>query len=308
MVEVDLLQYSRSARTGTTIASFQWEYPRFIHAEVMTHRVLGRNAGSSRAMPTMSAIELGMDKMVTPNFAMNRKGMQPGEKLSFEDNRIAREIWQNAAFSCINAAKELQSLKVHKQWANRMLEWFSPIRIVATATEWDNFLWLRNDEETQTEFEMLANRVEHFLTFVEPDVVPMGHAHVPYVDRKINGLEVEYSIDGQPLTMQQALRVSASVCGQMSYRKADTSLVKADDMYDKFMRGRRVHASPFEHQGIVAHENIDRMSKFYDPAVTHFDRKGNWWSGNLKGWIQHRHLIPNNTCTDLRKARRAEDA
>lgn len=308
MIEVIKVQDSRSRATDVRLTTFQWDYPRFIHAEIMTHRVLGRNAGSSRAIPTISAIELAMDKMVIPNFARNKKGMQPGEQLSFKDQQTARKIWEEAAFSCINAAKELQELKVHKQWANRMLEWFSPIRIVATATEWDNFLWLRNDCEAQSEFEMLAAEVERQLRDNEPTLLSVGQAHVPYVDRKIELFDDEYSVDGTVISLPQALKVSASVCGQMSYRKADTSLAKAEDMYENFMRGRRVHASPFEHQAIVADKTFSRMSKYLEAGVTHFDRAGNWHSGNLKGWVQYRHLIPNNTCTDLQKARAAENA
>jgi hypothetical protein len=29
------------------------------------------------------------------------------------------------------------------------------------------------------------------------------------------------------------------------------------------------------------------------PGITHQDREGQLWSGNLRGWIQHRKLIPN---------------
>jgi thymidylate synthase ThyX len=307
MVLVDLIQDSYSASTDSRISSFQWEYPRFIHGEIMTHRVLGRNAGSSRAMPTFSAIEVATEHMVIPNFARNKAGMQPGGQLSHADNLRAREIWKNAAFSCTEAAKELNELKVHKQWANRMLEWFSPIRIVATATEWDNFLWLRNDTEAQLEFEMLADRVEHALAVSSPDVIPLGHAHTPYVDRKVHATGVDYSVGGLELTMVQAMKVSASVCGQMSYRKADDSVVKADDMYEKFMNGRRVHASPFEHQAICTGKTMGKVPVHLDRGVTHFDRKNNWWSGNLKGWVQFRHLIPNNTCTDLTAARKSEN-
>lgn len=306
MVKVIKVQDSLALKTKARLTTFEWEYPRFIHAEIMTHRVLGRNAGSSRAIPTMSAIELATEQMVIPDFAANKPGMQPGEILSGDALFQAREIWQDAAYCCIRASKMLHELKVHKQWANRMLEWFSPIKIVATATEWDNFLWLRNDAEAQTEFEQLANQVEHLLNTETPDLVPLSGAHVPYVDRVIDGKHVRYFVDGTEINREQAMLISASVCGQMSYRKADRSLEKALDMRSKFMEGRRVHASPFEHQGISTERHMSRMPAIYDRGVTHFDRKGNWHSGNLKGWIQHRHLIKGNTCTNLKAARLSE--
>jgi hypothetical protein len=33
---------------------------------------------------------------------------------------------------------------------------------------------------------------------------------------------------------------------------------------------------------------------FNTPGVTHMDSKGNFWSGNFRGWIQHRQIIPNH--------------
>jgi hypothetical protein len=39
------------------LTTFQLIYPRFIHAEVMTHRVFSRNASSSRAIPTSKMLE-----------------------------------------------------------------------------------------------------------------------------------------------------------------------------------------------------------------------------------------------------------
>ncbi len=41
---------------GKRITTFQLRYPRFIHSEVMTHRVFSRNASSSRAIPVIKLI------------------------------------------------------------------------------------------------------------------------------------------------------------------------------------------------------------------------------------------------------------
>jgi hypothetical protein len=29
----------------------------------------------------------------------------------------------------------------------------------------------------------------------------------------------------------------------------------------------------------------------WEPGITHIDRNEAFWSGNLKGWVQHRKLI-----------------
>ena len=50
-VEVEKLLHAKSVETGKEIATFVLRYPRAIHGEFMTHRVFGRNASSSRAIP-----------------------------------------------------------------------------------------------------------------------------------------------------------------------------------------------------------------------------------------------------------------
>lgn len=54
------------------------------------------------------------------------------------------------------------------------------------------------------------------------------------------------------------------------------------------------HASPLEHQATP----MDDYSKSFNPdtwqrGITHVRRDGSLWSGNLRGWVQFRQLIPN---------------
>jgi len=44
-----IIQDSRSG--SNRITTFELEYPRFIHAELLTHRQFSRNSASSRAIP-----------------------------------------------------------------------------------------------------------------------------------------------------------------------------------------------------------------------------------------------------------------
>jgi len=46
-----------SENTSKRITSYVLVYPRFIHAELLTHRVLSRNSASSRAIPVSKFIE-----------------------------------------------------------------------------------------------------------------------------------------------------------------------------------------------------------------------------------------------------------
>jgi len=62
---------------GVRITTFELEYPRFIHAELMTHRAFSRNAASSRAIPVARMIELVKENPAMPNhWGKNQPGMQ----------------------------------------------------------------------------------------------------------------------------------------------------------------------------------------------------------------------------------------
>ena len=70
---------------GQRLTTFQLRYPKFIHGEFMTHRVISRNAGSSRAIPTVRLIAEVRDDALraAPVFwGRNQPGMQAAEELS----------------------------------------------------------------------------------------------------------------------------------------------------------------------------------------------------------------------------------
>ena len=62
---------------GNRLTTIHMRYPRFIHAELMTHRVFSRNARSSRAVPVKTMIdEIVNDPVVPLYWGKNQKGMQ----------------------------------------------------------------------------------------------------------------------------------------------------------------------------------------------------------------------------------------
>ena len=62
---------------GHRLTTFILEYPRFIHAEVMTHRVFSKNAASSRAIPIEKMIEQIQQNPAMPFWwGKNLSGMQ----------------------------------------------------------------------------------------------------------------------------------------------------------------------------------------------------------------------------------------
>jgi thymidylate synthase ThyX len=292
-IKVRIIADSVSSESGIRLTTFEWEYPRFIHGEVMTHRMLSKNAASSRAVPLAKAVENVLANPAWPvHFGLNEPGMQSRQELAGTDLQAAKSIWSRAMHASTEYARALADLKAHKQWAARILEPFQMMKIVVSGTNWANFLWLRNDEEAQPEFQELARLVQEALDAHQPEMLDPGQWHTPYVGHKWIDDDTLHYIDenGDELTLDDALKISASCCAQVSYRKLDTSREKALEIYGKLFSGRKPHMSPTEHQGTPIKGNVGE-----EIGITHHSWvDDNLYSGNFCEWIQYRQTLPNN--------------
>lgn len=277
---------------GLRITTYELEYPRFIHSELMTHRVFSRNAASSRAIPISKIIEQVFGNPAMPVYwGKNQAGMQAKEELQGADKNLAVSLWKIAGEQAAKTAAAMSDLGVHKQIANRIMEPFVNIKVVVTATEFENFFWLRCHPDAQPEIQKLADLMYEARKDTVPVQLKAGDWHVPYY---ANGVW----FDGYEDNLQDALAVSASCCAQVSYRKLDDSLEKAREIYKRLVEMKPVHASPFEHQATPLAKPKDICCQVWERGVTHSDRNHWFWSGNLKGWVQHRQLIPDNVFTE----------
>ncbi len=245
------------SRAGVRIITMELEYPRFIHSEFMTHRVFSRNAASSRAIPIDTMMKQVLEKPAHPvHWGANQAGMQAANEIEYlidgknKGKQMAMKAWKAAAARAVESAKELQALGLHKQIVNRVLEPFQMMKTVVTATEWDNFFMLRDHKDAQPEIAVLARKMKEAQDASTAFLIVSNEWHVPYVNRKrgIHG-ELTYFVGNKELPIKDALKVSASCCAQVSYRKNDTGIEKALKIYDQLVNMRPVHASPFEHQG-----------------------------------------------------------
>lgn len=337
--------HSVNPHTNTELITFELIYPRFIHSELMTHRLFSRNAPSSRAIPTPRQIEMVREDPAKPTeWGKNQKGMQSDEQLGDETRvRVPDEVigkytffeyvpvsraWQLAAESAASWGQAFYDAGLHKQMTNRLIENFTWMRTIVTATEFDNWFWLRRDSDAAPTIRHLANLMWREYTESDPTFLDANSMHVPfyndsgiwrYKDEDIFGVK----IDEHGFTASQALMVSSSCCAQVSFRKEDDSFDKARNIYGKLIESEPVHASPFEHQAwlpdseylftpINASQNYHTMGMFLytalnEPGITHVslnsegnDEDGGFdvWSGNFRNFIQHRQIIPGHTCWD----------
>ena len=81
-----ILRSRNTTRPDKVLTTLLLRYPRWIHAEFMTHRAFSRNAASSRAIPVEKLIRDVLQNTAEPIFwGKNQKGMQAHEEC---DNRI----------------------------------------------------------------------------------------------------------------------------------------------------------------------------------------------------------------------------
>ena len=281
---------------GVRMTTMEIEYPRFILAELNTHRMLSKNSASSRAIPVKAMHEHIRANTAGPVYwGVNQAGMKAKECLDVEDTIEALMIWEQARDSALDYAGQLADLNLHKQITNRITEPWMTMKTVISGTEWANYFWLRDHPDAQPEIALLANKMHKAYTASAPQLLQPGEWHVPYVfTNRDAGTGVLHYLDGSGgvITADEARVISASCCAQVSYRKNDDTLEKAQKVFKMLIESEPAHASPVEHQATpMKQTNWQRNPEFWQEGITHLSANNDLWSGNLRGWIQHRKLI-----------------
>ena len=264
MIKAEILLDSVSADTGARLTTAILTYPRFIHSEVMTHRMFSRNAASSRAIPVKKVIEEVRNNPAMPVFwGKNQSGMQAKEEVSGLDLNTVQTAWLAAAEDAIKHAEVMMKHGLHKQIANRILEPWFHMRTIVSATDWDNFFALRCHPDAQPEFKVLAQILREEFSKSKPTVKFAGEWHLPYIKAEEAGLDLEV-----------LKKLSTARCCRISYLSLDgtnSDVNKDTNLHDSLVQSG--HMSPLEHAAEASEE-----SKFF---------------GNFYGWKQYRKFIPN---------------
>jgi thymidylate synthase ThyX len=219
------------------ITSFILTYPRFIHSELMTHRMFSRNAASSRAVPINKFIEDVLTDPAMPiHWGANQKGMQADNEVDEQTKIKAMQIWHEAKEDAINHARRMNEIGIHKQVANRLMEPFFHMTTLVTATEYENFFKLRVHGAAQPEIRELAYRMQEALDNSIPDRKEEGEWHIPFGDKFMEGLSIE-----------QKLKVATARAARVSYKTFDGEINYDKDynLHDQLLA--EGHYSPFEH-------------------------------------------------------------
>jgi thymidylate synthase ThyX len=257
-----------SIADGVRLTTVEATFPRFILAELNTHRMLSKNSASSRAIPVKKRIEaVRADPFIPESFGRNKPGMQAGEALDDAEASMASATWAEAMKNALAAAESLSELGVHKQLANRLLEPFAFHTAVISGTDWENFFALRISSLAQPEFRKIAEMIEAAMAAS----APTQHVwHLPYVTQ-----DDWNELDDDESRVATLVKVSTARCARVSYLTHDGKRdIAADvELHRKLLTSR--HMSPFEH--VACSSSIPRPT----PHI-----------GNFRApWFQYRKML-----------------
>lgn len=272
-IGASIVEDSRSLITGERLTTLKLIYPRYIHSELMTHRVFSRNASSSRAIPVERLVNMALqDPAFFLHIGKNQAGMQAKEEVGPEIRRIFEAEWRElmnlAAGYALRWAKEYN---IHKQVVNRVMEPWHHICVVVTSSTFQNWDALRRHKDAMPEIQALADTMYMARATSTPRDLDRGDWHLPFVLEQER--ELYYPSD--------LVKASTARCARTSYMNHDgtnPSLTKDVELHDSLVVQDPLHASPSEHQ---ATPNGYLRSWF--PG---------WTRSNLSsGWAQYRKFL-----------------
>lgn len=314
-----ILRSRHARRPGLVLSTYIMTYPRWIHAEGKTHRAhsideeievylrtpslmdssaLSRNAASSRAIPVERVIQDVIDNPADPLFwGENQRGMQAWHELTGDRLDHAKGLWEESKQKAIDMAWQMARAKVHKQIVNRILEPYSHIRTLVSATEWKNYIALRAHPDAEPHIRMLAESLkvelerEDNIQTLRPD-----QWHMPFTDITDKDGEpviLDGAVDSSE-AMMNSLKLSVSRNASLSYKTVDgidMSLDRACRLHDDLISRIPIHASPAEHTARADHllkEPVHAGGMLIE-----------WCNqnqhANFRGFRQYRHMIEGNT-------------
>lgn len=311
--EVKIITDSESYEGAHRLTTFQLRYWRPIHSELMTHRVFSRNAGSSRARPSLSIIKQVFNDPWGPlHWGENQPGMQAENQVSGIKRWIGEKLWRGAAKAAAIFAYMLLKLHFHKQLVNRILEPFTYIDVLVTSCQYANWFSLRNHKDAQPEIRDLAKKMLYAYDYYSiPVKLKPGEWHLPYINAEDWITAHEFLKKGRITRDEPSheeklnllLKVSTARCARISYKLFDgnnSTLLDDFDLFKKLIISEPLHASPTEHQATpdtkshtVIYKYIDGLGKPGNIVFEDLAWDSSHLHGNLPGWIQYRKTLAN---------------
>lgn len=257
---------------GSRLTTWKLTYPRFIHSELLTHRVFSKNSASSRAIPMPKFRQrIELLPAIPVHWGANEKGMQAFNEIA--DSQKAVDWWIAARDSALQFHLQGEALGLHKQIVNRIIEPWMMIVVILSGTNFANFFSLRNHDDAEPNIRLLASGMKDAYLSSLPRMLAVGDWHLPMIQDSDWPIIMSMTNDEEE-QMIIAKKVSAGRCARVSYLTHDGRRDLGEDikLHDRLVASVPLHASPTEHQ-----------------AMAMGDRK---WYANFEGWRQYRSFLP----------------
>ncbi len=337
-IKAQIIKDSINSKTNDRLTTFIITYPRFVHAEFMTHRVLSKNSASTRAIPTAKIIQAIKDDPAMPVFwGKNQAGMQANEELDnrnqalyegdtfikdkdlycegsgnkffyyLSNRQYAKYLWLKARDVAIGFVESLIKLGLHKQIAGRILEpWFN-ITVLVSGTEWENFFALRAHADAQPEIRALAEVMLEEYNKSIPEIKIPKYKNLDEINQELYE-EAEYQGDHD-------------IIEDGIYHKVDWHVPFEDQMpeglsmFDK-LRVAIARCARLSYLTFDGEMNVEKDFAIYDKLLNSnpkhaspaehvaFPIEESKFVGNYRGWVQFRKLLPNESQRDERVIKR----
>lgn len=209
------------------------------------------------------------DPAVPIHWGAAQKGMQADNEVDRPD--LAKRVWLEARDAMIEDHERMESLGLHKQVANRILEPWMNITVIISGTEWANFFALRTHKDAEPNFQALAKEMWDQYTNHMPLYLEPGVWHRPLAD------------DLGMQDVDTANKIAVGRCARVSYLTHDGVRDFKEDvaLHDRLLTSAPLHASPAEH-----------VAKAIGDGQMH---------ANFRGWKQYRSYLKNEAGPDTRK-------
>ncbi len=313
---------------GIRLTTWQLQYWRAIHSELMTHRVFSRNAGSSRARPSMTIIDsVSRHPWGPTHWGKNQAGMQAGEETMqpvripthlvsafkvFAETVLRYEVelkepmilvaerehaWHFCAWLSGKMAEEFHKADYHKQIVNRITEPYNYIDVLVTATDFNNWYALRDHKDAEPHIRDLAAMMKEEISKREPIFLTHGKWHLPYIKEEDRSAAIEYlEKNADPLdhvtefeVIELLKRASAARCARVSYKLFDNNNANFDADLKLF---QQLMVNQPLHASPAEHQATPD-GQYNNMGGGDEQWKNRHEHGNFRGWRQHRKQLAN---------------
>lgn len=312
--------------TGVRLVTATLTFPRPILAEHNTHRMLSRNAASSRAIPAHKMMSDIREVPFLPIWMENKAGMQSVTELEVDAASQADELSLTHLRSALDLVDNLtnkEGLNIHKQFANRYLEPWMWTTVIMSATDLANLLAQRTDSAAEPGFQRIAKLLTRAMKESTPRQIAYGEWHLPFFDQEVEAtssqlaslhygemLEYLQAHDTKTGTNYAAFYseerfsryathdISAGRCAAVSYLNHETGRVdvKADIRRAVGLTlSNPGHWSPLEHMATPARPEdmmytIGQLETVAGYIGVKDGEQG--YCGNFREWKQYRKFFP----------------